>query len=458
MKNPDTTVKKIFLVGAGDRGTTYTNWLPSRPGQMRLAAVAEPREDRRNIMADRHGVPEEGRFTHWKELLDSGLTADGVIIATGDRDHLEPAAAFLERGYHVLLEKPMALDPRIVAEIVAAAARAEKRGGSLTVCHVLRYSPFFQKVKEIVDSGLLGEVKTICHAENVAWYHYAHSYVRGNWGNSITASPFILAKSSHDLDIITWLAGSVPVSLYSTARRSLFTEAQAPAGSPKRCLDGCPVEETCPYEALKTYLHGIPLKIALSRAPGLLGAGGRILLRRPGLARFIPGLSRYTVWKQWPTSAVTTDLTPGGIKEALKTGPYGRCVYRCDNDQMEQHDTLIEFASGVKANFRLHGMSHEEGRTLRIDGTEGTLRAKFGSGSKISVTPHGPGKTMTFPVDNDYLGHGQADNRLMDAWDAALRGAPAPSSAAESAASHYMAFAALESVKTGLPVKLNLQD
>lgn len=455
MKSPDSPVKTVFLVGAGDRGTVYTNWILRHPGQMRLAAVAEPREDRRRITGDRHGIPREARFAHWRDLLDSGQTADGVIIATGDKEHLEPSAAFLERGYHVLLEKPMALDHHIVGEIVTAAAGAEKSGGSLTVCHVLRYSPFFIKVKEIVDSGLLGEVKSIFHAENVAWYHYAHSYVRGNWGNSGASSPFILAKSSHDLDIITWLTGSIPVSLYSSGRRSVFTEAQAPPGAPARCLDGCPIEETCPYEALKTYLHGLPLKTALARAPGVLGFAGRFMVRHPRLTRLIPGLSRYGVWKEWPTSTSTSDLTPEGIRHALTEGPYGRCVYRCDNDQMEQQDTLIDFASGVKASFRLHGLSHEEGRTLRIDGTEGTLRAKFGSGSKISVTPHGPGKTLHFPVNSDYLGHGGADEGLMETWSGVLRGAPPPTGAAESAASHYLAFAAGESARTGLPVKLN---
>ena len=458
MRTGDREVKRVFLIGAGDRGTVYTNWILTHPDQMRLAAVAEPREDRRQTLGDRHGLATEVRFSHWKELLDSGLSADGVIIATGDRDHLEPASAFLEKGYHVLLEKPMALDRRIIEEIVAAAAGAEKKGGSLTVCHVLRYSPFFIKVKEIVDSGLLGEVKSIFHAENVAWYHYAHSYVRGNWGNSRVSSPFILAKSSHDLDIITWLAGSAPVSLFSSAHRSLFTEARAPEGAPKRCLDGCPIEETCPYEALKTYLHGLPLKTALGRAPGFLGMAGRFMVRHPRLTRLVPGLSRYSVWKEWPTSAATADLTPEGIRQALETGPYGRCVYRCDNDQMEQQDTLIDYASGVKASFRLHGLSHEEGRTLRIDGTEGTLRAKFGSGSKISVTPHGPGRTLNFPVDSDYLGHGRADEGLMEAWNNVLRGAPPPTGAAESAASHHMALAAVESARTGLPVKLNGKD
>ena len=455
MKSPDSPAKTVFLVGAGDRGTVYTNWILRHPGQMRLAAVAEPREDRRRIMGDRHAIPREARFAHWRDLLDSGRTADGVIIATGDKEHLDPAAAFLERGYHVLLEKPMALERKIVGEIVDAAAEAEKKGGSLTVCHVLRYSPFFIKVKESVDAGLLGDVKSIFHAENVAWYHYAHSYVRGNWGNSGTSSPFILAKSSHDLDMITWLAGSTPVSLYSSGRRSVFTEAQAPPGAPARCLDGCPIQETCPYEASKTYLQGLPLKTALARAPGFPGFAGRFMVRLPRLARLIPGLSRYAIWKEWPTTTITSDLSPAGIKLALTEGPYGRCVYRCDNDQMEQQDTLIDFASGVKAGFRLHGLSHEEGRTLRIDGTEGTLRAKFGSGSKISVTPHGPGKTLHFSVDSDYLGHGGADEGLMETWNYVLRGAAPSTGAAESAASHYLAFAAGESARTGLPVKLN---
>ncbi len=250
---------------------------------------------------------------------------------------------------HVLLEKPMVVEREDLFTILKAAGIARDKGGSLTVCHVLRYSPFFRKIKEIIDSGVLGEVQSIYHAENISYYYYVHSYVRGNWRNSAESSPLIFAKSSHDLDLLQWFAGSRPVWISSTSSRSIFTGSNAPAGVPERCSDGCPAADSCLYEAEKTYLYGIPLKNALSRE---------------------------------------------GIWKALETGPYGRCVYRCDNDQAEHQETVIKFESGVTASFRLHGLSVEEGRTLRI-----------------------------------FIGHSEADEGLMNSWSRGFTGRNPASSA-----------------------------
>jgi predicted dehydrogenase len=196
-----------MLLGAGNRGRTYTDWILRHSDRLRLVGVADPNDARREYIREAHRLPNGACFPDWREALTSGIPADAVIIATQDQMHVGPAVEALEHGFHVLLEKPIAPSRQEVLAIADAAAGA---AGSLTICHVLRYSSFFNAVKRVVTDGLLGDIQSILHAENVAYYHFAHSYVRGNWGNSATSSPLILAKSCHDLDILCWIADSAP--------------------------------------------------------------------------------------------------------------------------------------------------------------------------------------------------------------------------------------------------------
>ncbi len=446
--------RRIFLVGAGNRGKKYAEWIKKNPGHFKITGVADPVAARRTFIAAEHGLSESQCFPGWKELVSSRIDAEGVIIATGDDAHTGPALAFLGIGMHVLLEKPMVLKKEDLSLILNASKKGEEKGGSLTVCHVLRYSPFFKKIKEILDSGEIGEAHSLYHAENVSYYHFAHSYVRGNWRNSSESSPVILAKSSHDLDLIQWFAGSNPVWIASTSERSVFIPGKTPVGAPQQCSKECPVYESCLYNAEKTYLKGIPVKIALSRAKGVTGLTASFMSTFPRFAGILPFLSRYRVWKEWPTNAITDDLTPEGIKNALETGPYGRCVYQCDNDQPEHQETIIKFESGLTASFRLQGLSFEEGRTLRIDGTRGSIRGKFGSGSDIRVYVKGRKKERVIHVESDFIGHTQADTGLMESWVRVFSGEKPASSGENSVLGHVMAFAADQSARTGRGVYL----
>ncbi|MBF9015027.1 MULTISPECIES: Gfo/Idh/MocA family protein [unclassified Oceanispirochaeta] len=446
MSNTDLKPYRIMLAGAGDRGQGYMKWIRQNPGSMELTALADPIPSRREILSDKHKLPESQCFEDWKDMLTAGIEADAVIISTQDNQHLEPAQAFLEKGYHVLLEKPMAVDIDSIKKIQKA---AEKSEGTLTVCHVLRYDPLFRKIKDICDSGSLGKIQSMYHAENVSWYHYVHSYVRGNWRNSKESSPLILAKSCHDLDLIQWMMPGNAASILSTAQRSVFVEN---LDRPERCSPSCPEYSSCKFEAEKTYLYGRSMKLALSRLPGLFGLAGKVMYHYPDLSRNLPILKKYHFWKDWPTSTISDDLSPGGVRKALETGPYGRCVYRCDNDQPEHWESIIEFDSGASAVFRLHGMSREEGRTLRIDGTEGTLDAKFGNTHELSLTFHDGSPSEAYSFDSGALGHSGADSALMDDWFNVLKGSDPQSPASVSALSHYMAFAACEAWETGKKV------
>ncbi len=429
-----------ILLGAGDRGAIYAAHALRHPGNLRIVAVAEPVAERRRRMARLHGISDANMFASWEDILDRPRMADGAIIATQDALHAAPAVRALEAGYHVLLEKPMALTEEECRAIVGA---AESSGKSLCVCHVLRYTAIFRAVRELLEAGAIGRVHTIFHAENVAYYHMAHSYVRGNWRRSDESSPMILAKCSHDLDLLQWFAGAAPESVASVGGLDHFTAVNAPAGAPARCIDGCPAAATCPYEAVATYLYGVPLKKALVMMnAGALSLAGRILLGAPGLSRFIPGLRSYARWREWPTSTITDDLSETGVLRALREGPYGRCVYRCDNDQVDHQETMIGFENGVTAVLRMHGLAAMEGRTLRIDGSAGSLRARFGAGGALEISRHGSSRVARYPVRTDVLGHSEGDEGIMENFVSVLAGGASPTSARESLQSHLMAFAA----------------
>jgi predicted dehydrogenase len=445
-------VKTAIVIGAGDRGARYASFALAHPSKLRITGVADPMDARRSRMAREHGIPREHIFSTWEEILDRPRFADGAIIATQDALHAAPAIRAMKRGYHVLLEKPMALSRKECADIAAASRRT---GMALNVCHVLRYTDFFIAVKRVIDEGILGDLYTIFHAENVSYHHMAHSYVRGNWRRIDTSSPMILAKCCHDMDLIAWFANKPPRSVASFGANGHFTEACAPSRAPSRCTDGCPAERKCPYYSVDTYLKGTHMKRALALTDSYAVRGlARFMLAFPRISSVLPVLSRYATWREWPTSTITDDCTPEGIMRALREGPYGRCVYRCDNDQVDHQETIIEFQGGATAVLRMHGHSWREGRTLRIDGAKGTLRGTFGGGGGLEVRLHRSGKRVRIPVGGDLFGHAEGDFGIMENFTAVLSGARPGTDARGAVTSHEMAFAAHESRITGKVVRM----
>lgn len=442
-----------IVIGAGNRGFQYAQYALLHPGDLTITAVAEPVQERRERFASLCSLPPGSVFHSWEELLSKPRFADGAVISTQDTMHVKPAVSAMKKGYHVLLEKPMALSEQNCRRIVDASI---KTGMTLNVCHVLRYTDFFSKVKSIIDSGLLGSVYTIYHAENVPYYHMAHSYVRGNWSNSKKSSPMILAKCCHDLDLLYWFAGSYPRTVSSFGSLSHFNSEMAPAGVPTRCTDGCPYSDACQYNAVATYLHGVPLKLGMTKTDSVLSAlGARFIFRFPVIAERIPGLRQFVHWRGWPVSTITEDLTETGIMKALREGPYGRCVYRCDNDQVDHQMTVIEFQNGITAVLNMHGHAEEECRTIRIDGSEGTLRGKYGGGGRLEVHIHRTGKKLVYPVKTDLMGHSEGDMGIMKNFVNVLRGGSGLTTARDSLQSHLMAFAAHRSRIYGRVEKLD---
>jgi predicted dehydrogenase len=413
MAQPVTAV----LVGAGNRGTyAYAPYALEYPDELRFVAVAEPHPVRRERFARAHNIPPERQFNTWEELLAQGQIADVLFNMTQDQTHYPSTIAALKAGYDVLLEKPMATRLEHVVDLVQT---AERLGRLLQICHVLRYTAIFSALHEILASGRLGDIVTVEHRENVVYWHMAHSFVRGNWRNVATSSPMILAKCCHDFDILYWNLGRPAKRLQSFGSLIHFRPENAPAGATPRCTDGCPVED-CPFDARRIYLN--------------------------------------MDYHDWPVSVITEDTgSAEARRQALATGPYGRCVYRCDNDVVDHQTVNMEFAGGTSVVLFMHGHSHEEARTMRYDGTQATLRAKFDyRNGWIEIHDHRTNRREEILLPAGPSGHGGGDFGIARAFVRAVRGLGQPlTTARESLESHLMAFAAEESRLNGTVVDMD---
>ncbi|MFN2184844.1 MAG: Gfo/Idh/MocA family protein [Anaerolineae bacterium] len=404
---------EAVLIGAGNRGyEAYGPYALAHPEQIRFTAVADPHQGRRERFSADHGIASDRQFASWEDLYAQGQIAEALVNCTLDRMHLASTLPALDLGYDVLLEKPMA---NTLAGNVRLVQVAEERNRLLMICHVLRYTAFFSTLHQIMDSGRLGRIMTVEHRENVVYWHMAHSFVRGNWRSSQIESPMILAKCCHDMDILCWNLGPVR-RLGSFGSLSHYRPENAPPGAPERCTDGCLAADECPWYAPRIYLHD------------------------------------YT---GWPVSVISEDPSPEARLRALETGPYGRCVYFCDNDVVDHQTVNLEFASGASGTLFMHGHSHEEGRTMRYDGTRATLRGRFGYGFGDSIEIHDHLTGLVEEVNlgagefaADGSGHGGGDAGLMAAFVRALRpelgGLEGLTTSRESLESHLMAFAAEE--------------
>ena len=379
-------VLTAILIGAGSRGKRYTDVMAGLPDMYKVIAVAEPVESRRNNVQKTHNIPDDMCFTDWKDLLALGKIADVAVICTMDQQHLDPTMAAISLKYDILLEKPVSPDP---VECLQIADHAEANGVRIVVCHVLRYTPFFMTIKDLIDRGELGEIVSINHEECVGNVHQSHSFVRGNWGNSQRSSFMLLQKCCHDMDILQWLIGKKCKKVSSFGSLTHFTAANAPAGAPERCIDGCPHGEACPYNAVKLYLD-----------------------------------DKENLWFR---GASTQHPNPSDelVERALRTTQYGKCVYKCDNDVVDHQVANLLFEDGVTVAFTMTAFN-KGGRHIHIMGTKGELHASMqDEASPIRLYRFDTKQSEEIPMfarDGILGGHGGGDDGIVRALYEHLQG------------------------------------
>ncbi|EFA80258.1 putative oxidoreductase [Heterostelium album PN500] len=333
-KFDDAKTVSLIVIGCGSRGYVYTLYALEKPKRLKVAAVCDPIKFRRDKLGNSFSLPNNLRFEDWKDIVKLDKFADAVLIATPDQLHAEPAIAFANKGYHILVEKPMAVSQDDCNRMVKA---AKDNNVIFAVCHVLRYTPYNLKIKSLIDEGYVGKVLNIQHLEPVGFYHNAHSYVRGNWKRDDTSTFMLMAKSCHDIDLIHFFMNSKCKKVSSFGSLTHFNKEGKPkeAGNAKRCLD-CSINNKCPYSAKTIYLTLYPYK-------------------RECLV---------------PSKEPTIE----NVRESLETGQYGVCVYESDNNVVDQQVVNMEFEGGKTCSFSMVAFTEEIcERKTRIHGSHGQL-------------------------------------------------------------------------------------
>lgn len=403
---------EIAILGTGGRGNNYSEYLLKNPTAGKIIAAADTDPERLANFAAKFGVPESGLFSSYQDFLKQPGCCDAVVICLQDSLHFDAVMAALDKGYHVLLEKPMSYNPE---EIMQMTEKAEEAGVVMMICHVLRYTPFFETLKSLLSSGKAGEIVSINLIEHVGNIHFSHSFVRGNWGNSERAGSILMSKSCHDVDILRWLVDKPCTRVSSFGSLTHFHPGQAPEGSTARCTDGCAVERSCVYSAKRIYLEQ----------------------------------------NFWHKILMIPDDKAARLK-AIQEGPYGRCVYQCDNDVADHQTVMMEYEEGITATFTLIGLSREGGRTIEVYCTEGQIRGNVDN-NEIKIA-YFNGDVETIVPREVSSGHGGGDDQIMEDFLIQVRNNNSKggrTSARVSAESHMIALAAEQARLQGKVISLN---
>jgi predicted dehydrogenase len=424
---------RVALLGAGERGQLMFGLFAKKfPQLFKYVAVAEPDDERRSRFERAFRIPRENVFTDWCDLLAKPQLADAVINAMPDVHHYPSTIEALRRGYHVLLEKPMAQTP---AECVSLIREAENQNRILQIFLECRYLDLYTRMKRSIDAGEIGRIMAVQTTENLGYWHFIMSYVRGFARRSADVISFLSAKGIHDFDLITWLCNARPLRVSSFGQLSYFKKENAPPGAPTRCLDGCPVEDSCPYHALKQYVDpGFP-RIPMSLLTGV------------SLQAFIDGYIRYPCLRSLSAYNLTSTERDGRIQE-LKEGPHGRCVFHCDNDVMDHQVVNIEYEGGDLATLALNAFSVTWERTMNINGSTGEIYSKDLSG-KLQVRSFSPkNRVKRKRVPFNPLFHGGSDGVVLTEFAKSVQNAQERKEvltpASDALYSHLLCFAAEE--------------
>ena len=407
----------IVAIGAGNRTNKYLEYAVRNPGRLKLVGVAERNDIRRHAVAAKFGLTPEQCFADYERFFENPVPADAILIGTPENMHFEPCMKAIEAGYNVLLEKPIA---QSLPECCRIAEAARRKGVIVGVCHVLRYHPYFIKIKEIVDSGQLGRIISISHLAAVGLDRTTHGFVRGMWRREEITNPMLISKCCHDIDFLLWLTEARCRKLSSFGSLRWFRAENAPEGSAARCLD-CRIESECPFSARDLYY-----------------------VRRDWVSNF-----------DVPPGA-TLDAT---IMEELRTGMLGRCVYRCDNDVVDHQLLSMEMDDEVTMSLSMEMFTNDDFRKTHIrltggeiDGDERTLRVRRFRG--------GDAETYDFSDIAGQPFHAGADLQLIGDFIRALRDPSRPflTTIDDSIESHRICYAAERSRRTGETIRMDAAE
>lgn len=401
-------MKKIAVLGYGGRGCNYTNLCKGMKDKYEITAVIDNSKDKLTQAKKITGLHDNQLFSSLDSFLETPKTADWLFVCTQDKDHKEHSVKALKKGYNLLLEKPIACTPEDCVEIERT---AKENNREVAVCHVLRYSVYYDKIKEIMDSGILGKIISIEQVENVGYWHQAHSFVRGDWRNKEESTPMILAKCCHDLDIAVYLAESKCAQVMSQGQLNFFKKENAPEGATEYCLGGCKAKETCPYDCEKLYVKGLK------------------------------HLPKSAIKYMWPQSRLMPDgiVTVPKLYEAMKTTDFGKCVFLSDNNVVDYQTTTMLFENGINSTLTMTAFSGPCYRETRIRGSLGELICDMGK-SKIMLELFGR-KKKRIRLHQVLDAHGGGDKRLIEY----LAEDKLKTDISTSIESHLIAFAAEES-------------
>ena len=411
--------KKIIIVGMGDRSTIYSRESLVHPELFKIVGVVDINPARVKVAQEMFDIPKEHCFTSIDDLVAVPKFADGVINGTMDQLHVATSIPLLKAGYDILLEKPFALNQKEADLLLNC---VHETGRKVMICHVLRYTPFYRKIKEVLASGEIGDVINIQMSEEVSYFHESVSYIRGKYGSSrLCGSGMLLSKCSHDLDIMAWLMGdNKPTCVSSIGTTTQFKPEMAPEGAGTRCLLDCPVERECQYSARRLYLEN-PQRWANNVWFGL----GSLSMEEK--------------------EHILSDLN----------NPFGRCVYRCQQDIVDHQSVLIGFKNGATGTFSMTGGGTASGRFIHITGTKGEIRGIFEdqmfSVYKIDPTAEG-GRIERKEVLEKTDAHGGGDQEVIKDFVALLAGekvSPCCTSIDDSVTGHKIVYLAEDSRLAG---------
>lgn len=406
---------QVAIIGLGARGSkVFADYCFEKADNVKITSICDIDRVKVDYYAKKYNIPKDQCFYDEESFLKE-KRGDILFICTMDKNHYPEAIAGLKLGYDIMLEKPIATTAKECIEICELSRKLKKH---VWVAHVLRYTMFYRTIKSLIDDGKIGDIIHVQQAENVAYWHQAHSFVRGNWRNSDETSPMILQKCCHDLDIINWLIGNECQIVSSFGSLKYFTKENMPEGAPPRCTDGCPYADTCLYETVKDYVG-----------------------------------KRW--WKQYSTIDGGTDED---IMRFLRESKYGRCVYQCDNNVVDHQVVNMQFEQGITASLTMCAFSKECYRETKVMGTKGEIIADDKNNLvKLCIYE---GEDIVYDINKmatDLSGHGGGDNEFLSMIfknynqnDATL-----VTDVGQSLRSHLMALAAEESRITGQTVSID---